>query len=869
MKLKHIMKLLQISVLAFAALSSLWASEHHGLIKYGGLPLPGATVTATKGDKSVQAVADQDGKYSFPDLADGTWTFKVEMLCFATQTKDVAVAPDAPSPVWDMQLLPMDQIKPVAPTPAAAPPPTTAAAPAGGATGTAAPAAEGASGTTAGKPAAAPPTPSITAANAAPNAKGKKGKNTPAPTNTPSGFQRTDVNASAGAANLPGDNPAPAAGGTNEFAQSSGDALLVNGSVSNGIERRAIGNARKGPGSMYRGALFSTLDNSVLDATPFSVSGQQTPKSYYNNMNTGATVGGPLNIPHLTHWQPNSGNFFLTVQIGRNRNSSSTPGLMPTQAERAGDFSQIPLTITDPTTGLPFPNNMIPQNRISPQAQSLLSLYPLPEFPQSTLNNFQAPISNTTNTEVVQTRINRTINRYNYLNGSFNYSGTDLRNPNLFGFVDTGSNTGMNANVSWRHIFTREFTGVLNYNFSRYSGSNTPYFANRQNIAGQAGITGDNQDPAYWGPPNLNFANISGLSDGQNSRQRNQTSVVGVNAQWIHRPHNIQVGADYRRIDSSPLYQQDPRGTFTFTGTAAGYDFADFLLGVPDASSIAFGNADKYFHTTWWDGFFNDDWRVSSGLTINGGLRWEYQSPISEQYGRLVNLDVAPNFTAIAPVLGTSPVGSLTGQHFTNSLVHSDTAGFQPKLGIAWHPFFGSSMLVRAGYALNFNTSVYQSIVQQMAQQYPFSKTLSLQNTAANPLTLANGFNAIPGVLPNTFGIDPNFRVGYVHNWQVSVQQDLMEGIVATVTYMGTKGTRGAQLFQPNTYPVDGIDPCPLCPAGYRYEVSNGNSTREAGMVQIRRRFHSGFQASLQYTYAKAIDDASVGGGGAPGPAPT
>ncbi|HTX36352.1 MAG TPA: carboxypeptidase regulatory-like domain-containing protein [Bryobacteraceae bacterium] len=875
MALKYISKLFQNRLfqnclLAWLAASVLMASEHHGVVKFGGLPLPGATVTATQDDKKLEAITDQNGIYSFPELKDGIWTIKVEMLCFKPEVKEVAVAPDAPSPVWDMQLLPVDQIKPVAETPAA--PPAAGAvsttATAGAAPGTAAAAGAAASGTSAAAGNAGA-TPSINAAVAAANkggngkGKSKKGKKNAqaAPTNTPSGFQRTELNASAGAASLPGENAASAA--PNEFAQSSSDALLVNGSSSNGIESRAIGNARRGPGSMYRGALFSTLDNSVLDATPFSVNGADTPKAYYNNMTFGGTLGGPLYIPHLTHWSPNSGNFFLNLQIRRNRNTSSTPGLMPTEAQRSGDFSQLPVTVTDPTTGQPFPGNIIPQNRISPQAATLLNLYPMPNFLQSSLLNYQVPIDSTNNMEVLQTRINRTINRYNFINGVFNYQGTDGKNPNLFGFVDTSNSSAMNANLAWRHIFNREWTGLLSYNFSRYTVTSTPYFANKENIAGQAGITGDNQDPINWGPPALNFASgISGLSDGEESVQRRQTSILSPTVYWIHRPHNISFGMDYRRIDSSPLYQQDPRGTFTFTGAASGYDFADFLLGIPDASSIAFGNADKYFHTTWLDAYFNDDWRVSSGLTINGGLRWEYQSPITEQYGRLVNLDVAPGFTSVAPVLGTNPIGSITGQHYPNALLHSDTGGFEPGLGIAWHPFFGSSMLVRAGYKVSFNTSVYSSIVQEMAQQYPFSKTLSLQNTTANPLTLANGFNAIPGVLPNTFGVDPDFRIGYAQNWQVSVQQDLMEGIVLTATYLGTKGTRATQEFEPNTYPIGAQNPCPTCPAGYYYETSNGNSTREAGQLQIRRRFHAGFQASITYTYAKAIDDAALGGAG-------
>jgi trimeric autotransporter adhesin len=866
--LNYLAKLLQMCALACLALSGLMASEHHGVVKYGGLPLPGATVTATQGDKKVEAVTDQDGVYAFADLADGIWTMKVEMLCFAPVVKEVAVASDAPSPVWEMQLLPADQIKASAQAPPPVAPPTaTASTTAGGAASATAaaggaPAAGGSAATGESTGAAAPSINASVAAAAKP--KKGKGKAQAAPTNTPSGFQRTDLNASSGAASL-GPDTAGAAGPA-EMTQSASDAMVLNGSVSNGIERRAIGNARKGPGSMYRGALYAVLDNSVLDAASFSVNGLNSPKPYYNNLTLGGTVGGPLNIPHLTHWAPNSGNFFLTVNVGRNRNATDTPGLMPTAAQREGDFSQLPAIVTDPTTGDPFPGNTIPQGRISPQALSLLSLYPMPNFLGSTLYNYQIPVVNTNNSQAVQLRINRTLNRSNYLNGNFNYQGTDGKNPNLFGFVDGANSTGLNSNVSWRHIFNREFTTVLSYNFSHFSATTTPYFADKQNIAGEAGITGDNQQPNNWGPPALSFASgISGLSDSEQSLTRRQTSILGLTAYWIRRPHNITAGMDFRRVDSSPLYQQDPRGTFQFTGGATGYDFGDFLLGIPDASSIAFGNADKYFHTNWWDAYFTDDWRVSSGLSINGGMRWEYASPITEQYGRLVNLDVAPGFTSVAPVLGTNPIGSVTGLHYPDSLLHSDKAGFEPGVGIAWHPFFGSSMLVRAGYRVNFNTSAYQSIAQQMAQQSPFSKSLNVANTAADPLTLANAFSGTPGAIPNTFGVDPDFRIGYAQNWQASVQQDLMEGIVMTVTYLGTKGTRGVQEFLPNTYPNGAVNPCPLCPAGYTYETSNGNSTREAGQVQIRRRFHSGFTASILYTYAKAIDNSALGGGGGSG----
>jgi hypothetical protein len=136
-----------------------------------------------------------------------------------------------------------------------------------------------------------------------------------------------------------------------------------------------------------------------------------------------------------------------------------------------------------------------------------------------------------------------------------------------------------------------------------------------------------------------------------------------------------------------------------------------------------------------------------------------------------------------------------------------------------------------------------------------------VQNTPASPLTLAQGFNATPTGTLNTFGIDPNFRPGYAQNWQFMIQRDLPGSLQMIATYLGIKGTHGTQEFLPNTYPVGEINPCSACPAGYAYVTSNGNSTREAGQIQLRRRLHSGFTASVQYTFAKAIDDDAVLGG--------
>jgi trimeric autotransporter adhesin len=574
------------------------------------------------------------------------------------------------------------------------------------------------------------------------------------------------------------------------------------------------------------------------------------------------TLGGPLRIPHLMR---NGPNFFVAYQWTRDRNADTQAALVPDAAERNGILSN---PVVDPSTGDPFSTNVIPQNRISPQARALLALYPLPNFSGSSRYNYQIPTVGARHQDALQSRFEKSFNNKNQITGQFAFQSIRANTPNVLGYSDSSDILGLNTRVNWSHRLGRGLFLNLGYQFSRLSTRLTPYFENRTNVSGDAGIEGNNQAPVNWGPPSLVFASgIAALNDGLPAHNRNQTDGESSSLLWNHGHHSVTLGGDFRRQQFNYLSQQDPRGTFTFTGAASGSDFADFLLGTPDTSSIAFGNADKYFRESVYDGYVTDDWRVSPEVTLNAGIRWEYGAPMTELYNRLVNLDVSPGFAAAAPVLASNPVGPLTGDRLPNSLMRPDKSAWEPRVAIAWRPMSGSSLVVRGGYGIYYNTSVYQSIAVQLAQQPPLSKTLSVQNSSTDPLTLANGFNASPTTIPNTFGIDPNFRVGYAQNWQLSLQRDLPGSLVLSATYSGIKGTRGLQEFLPNTFPAGAVNPCPACSAGYTYLTSNGNSTREAGIIQIRRRLHNGFTALAQYTFSKSIDDvASLGGQGATTP---
>jgi hypothetical protein len=795
------------------------AAEYSGQVTFGGLPVPGVTVSASSGERRLVTVTDEQGLFTLADVEDGVWTIRVEMLAFETITRDVTVASGSPPSSWTLTLKSFDEVtRGLPPHPAAQ--------------------------------ASAQPS-----ALGARQSSGQPGQSTAAPPAAGRGFQRAGVTASS--APPAADEPTADAG------PGASDGFLINGSVNNGAaspfaQVPAFGNNRRRTGSLFNGGLGIVSGSSTFDSRPFTFAGQPTAKPDYRNLRAIGTFGGPLRFSHVLR---NGPTLFVAFQHTDDHNATTQPGVMPTALERTGDFSQSrtasgqPIQIVDPATGQPFPGGVIPSWRISPQAASLLGYYPLPNISGGAGYNFQAPLLTGTRQDLLTTRVTQPINNRNQLIGLFAYQRTATDQTTIFGFSDASAVSGVDTSLAWTRRLNQFFSVRLRYQFTEVTNSTTPYFANRTNVSGDAGITGNNQDPANWGPPSLQFSSITGLSDALPAFTRNATNGGGAEGYWSHGRHNVTLGGDLRRNTTDIQSQQNPRGSFAFIGAATGSDFADFLLGIPGTSSIAFGNADKYLRAFSSDAYITDDWRFSPSFTMQIGARWEYETPPTEQLGRLVNLDVAPGFTAISPVLAGG-VGSLTGQRYPDSLIRPDPLGIQPRLGLAWRPVPGSSLIIRAGYGIYRNTSVYQPIATLLAQQPPLSKAFTISNSAANPLTLANGFTAPPATTGNTFAVDPDLRVGSSQNWQALVQRDLPGSLTVTATYLGTKGSHLLQEFLPNTYPAGAVNPCPACPSGFVYLTSNGSSSRHAGQWQLRRRLRNGLSASVQYTLSKATDNA-------------
>ena len=639
-----------------------------------------------------------------------------------------------------------------------------------------------------------------------------------------------------------------------------------------------FGNNTTNRRQQYRGSAFWSFSDSALDASPFALNGASIPNPHYTNSGYGASIGGPLPLPAKLA----SGSFFFINYTGnRGANPYSSFGIVPTAAQRGGDFSstfvpgtQTPVSLFDPTTKLPIPANILPASEISSIATGLLPFIPLPNQPGAT-QNYRLLSTTPQDTDALNTRLNKSV-RTNRFDFSLNYQRRSGYTLQPFDFKDLTSGYGINSSIGYNRTISPHmvinFSSRLNLNRS----GTTPYFANGADIAGELGIQGLSQTPLNYGPPNLNFTNFMGLSDSSPSLRRVETLVQSGGLRYTRGKHAFYMGFDYTRNIWDLLLEQNARGTLFFGGSATasigangyatpgtGFDFADFLLGSVQQATLRSGGYDTYPRSNAADGYFQDEWSVRKNLTLNLGVRYDYAAPFTEKYGRMDNLDVAPGFAAVAPVVagGTGPY---SGQ-FPASLVEPDFNKFSPRVGIAYRPGFKRRTVIRSGFSLFYDNTVYNRIPGLLTAQPPFAETSTFTSAADNVLTLSDPFTGPANVtIKNTYAVDKYLRTPYATTWNLSIEHELPGSLVSSVTYLGTKGTHMLDGIWPNVL-SSGASGSSLInnASGFTYYETVGNSIFNALQLRLNRRLRKGLQYTAYYQWSKSIDDAtSIGGAG-------
>ena len=337
---------------------------------------------------------------------------------------------------------------------------------------------------------------------------------------------------------------------------------------------------------------------------------------------------------------------------------------------------------------------------------------------------------------------------------------------------------------------------------------------------------------------------------------------------WIKGAHNMKLGVDAIRSNYAESDVRNVRGDFRFRGrntnpsgaASAGYrSFADFLLGLPDATQRQIG-AEPADLTGWQTALFlQDDWRVGRNLTLNLGLRYERQTALHEASNRIANF--VPELAEVV-ISGDS--------RYPETLVLPDNNNAGPRVGFAWRPFDHARTVVRGGGGVFFSLETFNPIRQQLAVTFPFVVREQYNRVSADPglLTFSNPFpdgrGGVQG-LTTPFGMDATYRVPEFYQYNLTAEHELLPDLTLEVGYVGSQGR-----FLGRRYNLNQPIPTGLSPTGtlvtirpypqfgdIQYQDQTGVSSYHALQTSLRRRAARGLTMLVSYTWSKAIDTTS------------
>jgi len=648
----------------------------------------------------------------------------------------------------------------------------------------------------------------------------------------------------------------------------------------------------------WHGSAFEFLRNDIFDAENFFQNYFPSPlghldKDSLRQNNFGGVLTGPLSLPKI--YNGHNRTFFMVNYEARRRRDGrlARTANHPPLAFRRGDFSSLlslptPIIIIDPLspTGAPFPGNIIPDARISPVAKELMKFWPEPQqVTPNPLNGFDFVgfERRTVDDDQLFGRVDHNFSEKDKIFGRYafndvNYSVIPGDNPNFSYFVN-----GRNHNVAggWIHIFNPSFINELRYGFNRSVDdtlnprANTDFDVEALGLTGFRVVNDGNRKftSRETGVPTVVVDRFSSLSeqDGGNGFDFNNLHQISDNVTISHGVHNMKVGFDFRRVSLFRGAANLPRGRITFGGNLAGTAFAAFLLGLPSNVETPEGLPLTDIRQNRFAFYFTDDWKVSRKLTLNLGVRYEYNSAATDIRGlwRSLRLD---NLTNGLPTL--MPV---IGEEF--NFYDPQNTILMPRLGLAYRAT--DNWVFRAGAGIYYNVHQLNNY-SILNLNPPKSGTTNFANGASggritNPpgspiFTFTAPFGTVNPTSPTgLIALNPDNHQPYVTQWSLDVQRRLPSDIVLTVGYVGNKGTHidnSVQINAPSPAvtatpnllrPIQAFADGPNGPRrtlnSLRWLDSNANSWYHALQVNAQKRFSGGLQLTLAYTYGKAMGE--------------
>jgi hypothetical protein len=636
--------------------------------------------------------------------------------------------------------------------------------------------------------------------------------------------------------------------------------------------------------NQFHGSLFESLQNAVFNARNFFA-----PHRAPVRLNQyGGTFGGPLR-KDKTH-------FFVTWEQTRQLASFDTTATVPTLLNRAGDFSGV---IYDPITRQPFPENRIPVSRFDPVAAAAMQFFPLPNRAGNATNagNFAGSSLDQLHRDIVLGRLDHQFRATDLVTARYYINDADTNNSGAYAIpaadplADITDVRIQSMLGSYTHIFTPTVTSDFRYTYLRRKFLDTrPGFG--ADLAAGIGLTGVSAAafpaftiPGYGVPAGTVLGNVSVPSSGASLGNptmvsRFQTPIVDQQFQeslsWFHGKHALKFGAEFRKGANDEVRDRGSAGVFTFSPLLTGNALATFLLGEANAAGIQV--SDKIPSRASYGALYvQDDWRISTRLTLNLGLRYEVEFPRYVVGNRMNSFD--PN--AINPVSGTPGVVTFAGVNGTPTRAYrTDWNNLGPRVGFAWRLGGGRETVIRGGAGVFYGPTVSNTIGDVASLGFSTSASYTVSQAATqSALQLSDGFPAAArqpltpafGAVP--LGQKPNTSVSFFNPAQVApisyqfnlgVQRELARDLVLEVGYIGNVSHHlTANDLSLNQVPPQLITsgntqlvrPFPQFSNVTWINPSIGNSTYHAVFVRAEKRMSHGISFLAHYTFSKFLDD--------------
>ena len=641
---------------------------------------------------------------------------------------------------------------------------------------------------------------------------------------------------------------------------------------------------RSGTNQLH-GSVFESLQNTVLNARNFFATSR--PPIRLNQY--GASLGGPVRRDKTF--------FFVTWERTGQLTSDTLSATVPTLLNRAGDFSDLrsssgkQVVIYDPTTTVgttrqPFPGNIIPAARFDPVALAALAYYPLPN--RGGANNFVGSSANLLNRDIVVAKLDHQFRPADLVTARYYINNSGTNNSGTYGIPVSDPNGDItdvrvqSMLAAHTHIFRPNLTNELRFTYLRRKFIDTrPGYG--EDLAAKIGLAGvsDAAFPSFTIPGYATLGNAAAV-------YRFQTPIIDKqildSLSWSRGTHAFKFGGEVRLGGNDEIRDRGSAGVFGMTPlitglpgvSGTGNALASFLLGEVNSAGVQV--SDKIpSRASYVSVYAQDDWRLTSRLTLNLGLRWETELPRRVVGNKMNSFDPL----AINPVSGTPGVVTFAGVNGTpERAFRTDWNNFGPRVGFAYRLGSAHETVIRGGAGVFYGPTVSNTIGDVASLGFSTSASyVTAQADYQSVLRLRDGFPAVtrppltPGFGAAAPGAKPYTSVGYFNPAQVAptsyqynlnVQREIAAGWLVEVGYIGNVSHH----LTANDLSIDQVAPQLMGPGDAQSrrpfpQFSNvtwinpsiGNSTYHAGFVRAEKRFGNRFSFLAHYTFSKFLDD--------------